>query len=123
MPKFLDVLVDNASTAFIAMGVVWLAIAVLSDAALILWPVLACIAGGIMLKQWPAGRFTWAWAVASASMGFLLSAYQVYAWLSFVGGAFSALATGLAVGFAVLAVGHVFLFYAGTAKPAAKTPA
>ena len=91
--------------------------AVLAASALIAWPVVACIAGGLMLRRWPTRRLTWAWAVATAAMGFLLSAYQVYAWLLFIGGAFSSLAAASSVGFAVLAVVHVFLFYAATRKP------
>jgi hypothetical protein len=117
MPRLLDALAANAAYAFIAVGIVWLAVAVLADSALMLWPVIACVAGGIQLKLWPSGRLTWAWAISSAVMGFLLSAYQVYAWLGFLGGAFSSLATASMVGFLVLAIAHVFLFYAGTAKP------
>jgi hypothetical protein len=70
-----------------------------------------------MLREWPSGRLTWSWAVATAVMGFLLSAYQVYAWLSFLGGAFSTLAVASVIGFAVFAVVHVLLFYASTSKP------
>ena len=117
MPKFLDTLVVNAAYAFIAAGVIWLAIALLAGSALILWPAVACIVGGIMLREWPTTRLTWAWTVATAVMGFLLSAYQVYAWLSFLGGAFSTWAAVSVIGFAVFAVAHVFLFYAATSKP------
>jgi len=119
MPKFLDTLVTNAAYAFVVVGVIWLAIAFLAGSSLILWPALACIAGGIMLRELPSGRLTWPWVVATAVMGFLLSAYQVYAWLSFLGGAFSTLAAASVVGFAVFAVAHVFLFYAATTKPGA----
>jgi len=119
MPKFLDTLVANASYAFIAAGVIWLAVAALGDSSLILWPVVACIAAGIMLREWPAGRLTWSWAVATAVMGFLLSAYIVYTWLSFLGGAFSTGAVASVVGFAVFAVAHAFLFYATAFKPSA----
>ena len=117
MPKFLDTLVAYAAYAFIAVGVIWLAIAFLGGSSLILWPALACIVGGIMLREWPNGRLTWSWAVATAVMGFLLSVYQVYAWLSFLGGAFSTLAAVSVIGFAVFAIVHVFLFYASTSKP------
>jgi len=117
MPKFLDTLVANVAYAFIAVGVIWLVIAVLADSSLILWPVVACIAGGIMLREWPGGRLTWSWAVATVVMGFLLSAYQVYAWLSFLGGTFSTLAVVSIIGFALFAAVHGFLFYAATSKP------
>jgi len=123
MPKILGLLVANGSYFFIAVGVIWLAIAFLAGSSLILWPVVACIAGGIMLREWPSGRFTWAWCVATAVMGLLLAAYQVYAWLSFLGGAFSTLATLSTAGFAVLAVIHVLLFYVATSKPASKAAA
>jgi len=123
MPKILDMLITNGSYFFIAVGVIWLAIAFLAGSLLILWPVVACIAGGIMLREWPSGRFTWAWCVATAVMGLLLAAYQVYAWLSFLGGAFSTLATLSTAGFAVLAVIHVLLFYVATSKPASKAAA
>jgi hypothetical protein len=116
MPKFPDTLVANAAYAFIGVGVIWLAIAVLSDSSLILWPVAACLAGGIMLREWPSGRLTWSWAVATAVMGFLLSAYQVYAWLSFLGGTFTTLAVVSVISFAIFAMVHVFLFYAATSK-------
>ena len=119
MPKFLDTLVANAAYLFIAVGVIWLAVAILADSPLVLWPVVACIAGGIMLRQWPSGRLTWAWCVATAVMGLLLSAYQVYAWLSFLGGAFSSVAGASTVGFILLAILNVLLLYACTAKPAA----
>ena len=117
MPKLLDTLVANGAYAFIAVGVVWLVIAVLGGSSLILWPVVACIAGGVMLREWPSGRLTWSWAVATAVMGFLLSAYQVYAWLAFLGGAFSTLAAASVIGFALFALVHVFLFYSATSKP------
>ena len=123
MPKFLDTLVANSAYAFIAAGVVWLAVAIFASSSLILWPVVACIAGGIMLREWPSGRLTWSWAVATAVMGFLLSAYQAYAWLSFLGGAFSTLAVASVIGFAVFAVAHVFLFYSATSKPSSVSPA
>ena len=118
MPKILDSLVAHAAYFFIAVGVIWLAVAVLGQSYLILWPVVACIAGGVMLREWPAGRLSWAWCAATAVMGFLLSAYKVYAWLPFLGGAFSSIASFSSLGFALLAVLHVFLFYAGTSKPA-----
>jgi hypothetical protein len=117
MSRILDPLVANAAYAFIAVGVVWLAVAILAGSALILWPVVACVAGGVMLKQWPGQRITWAWVISASAMGFLLSAYQVYAWMSFLGGAFSGLAAASLAGFAVLALVHLFLFYLGTAKP------
>jgi len=120
LPKLLEPLVVNAPYFFIAVGVFWLAIAFLTGSALILWPVIACVLGGLMLRQMPSFRLTWAWVVATAAMGFLICAYQVYSWAGFLGGTFSGLAAGSLVTFAVLAVIHMFLFYAGTAKPGPK---
>ena len=117
MPKLLEPIVTNAAYFFIGVGIVWLAVAFLAASPLILWPVVACVAGGVMLRQMPSYRFTWAWVVSSAALGFVISAYEVYAWSGFLGGAYSALAAGALVGFAVFAVVHVLLFYAGTSKP------
>jgi hypothetical protein len=122
MPKILDSLIANAAYFFIAVGVIWLAVAVLADSTLILWPVVACIAGGIMMREWPSRRLTWAWCISTAVMGFLLSAYQVYAWLSFLGGAFSTFAAASTVGFGLFAVVHIFLFFAGISKPTTAKP-
>ncbi len=123
MPKLLDPLVSRAPYFFMAVGVAWLAVALIAGSALVLWPVIACIAGGIMLRQMPTYRITWAWAASSAALGFLISAYQVYAWAGFLGGAFSSLAGVSLVAFAVLAVVHMLLFYVGTAKPVEPEPA
>jgi hypothetical protein len=117
MPRLLDSLVANAAYAFILVGVIWLGVAIFAHSLLILWPVIAFITGGIQLKLWPTGRLTWAWAISTAVMGFLISAYQVYAWAGFVGGVFSSLATASLVGFLVFAAAHVLLIFAGTSKP------
>lgn len=117
MPTVFEQLRNNAAYAFFAVGVVWLVIAFIAGSWLILWPVVACLAGGALLRLWPGRRLTWAWAVSSAALGFLISAYQVYAWAPFFGGAFSALAGASAAGFAVLAVVHVVLLYAGASRP------
>jgi len=119
LPNVLGVIRTNSAYAFLLIGVVWLGIAVIAASPLILWPVVACLLGGVMLRMWPANRLTWAWAVSAAVLGFLLSAYQVYAWVPFLGGHFSALAEGALAGFAVLAVAHVFLMYAGASRPKA----
>jgi hypothetical protein len=117
MPKIPELLVANSAYAFVVIGVAWLGVAVLTGSALVLWPVVACLAGGFQLKLWPSGRMTWAWAISSAVMGFLICVYQVYAWFGFLGGAFSTLAAASVAGFLVLAMAHVFLLYAGMAKP------
>jgi hypothetical protein len=107
----------NAAYAFFVVAVAWLAVAVLGDSPLTLWPVGACIVSGFTLRMWPGERFTWAWVVATAVLGFLLSAYQVYAWVPFLGGTFSTLAAASLVGFAIFAVAHAFLFFVAL-KPA-----
>ena len=117
MPGIGAVLRANAPYAFIVVGVVWLAVAILTGSALILWPVFACIAGGVLLRMRPSGRLTWAWAISTAVLGLLLSAYQVYAWAPFLGGAFSSVAAVSVACFTLLAIAHLFLFYAGIGKP------
>lgn len=116
MSEVFGVLRANSAYAFLAVGVVWLGVAVAAGSVLMLWPVVACILSGAMLKSRPGLRFTWAWAVSSAVLGFLLAAYQVYAWAPFLSGAFSTVAGTSIAGFAVLAAVHLFLIYAG-AKP------
>ena len=110
---------SNAAYFFIAVGVVWAVLGVYTGSKLVAWPAIACIAGGIMLKVWPGRKITWSWAISTAAMGLIVSAYQVYAWAPLVGGDFSALAGATIAGFTVFAVVHLFLFYAGTAAPQA----
>lgn len=122
MSALLGTLRGNSSYLFIAVGVFWLGVAVAAGSALILWPVIACVLGGVLLRVWPERKITWAWAVAAAVFGFLLAAYQVYAWLPFLGGAFSGIAAVASVVFVVFALLHVLLLYVGAApvKPAAE---
>ncbi len=122
MPPVLSLLRANSAYAFVAVGVAWLAVAVFAASALILWPVIACFVSGVALKMWPGQRFTWAWVLSTAVLGLLISAYQVYAWAPFVGGSFSTVAAASLVGFAIFALVHLFLFYAGF-KPPAPAPA
>jgi hypothetical protein len=117
LSKILDSLTSNSPYAFIVVGAAWLGVVVLAGSALILWPVVALIAAGVQLKMWPSRRLTWAWAVSAAVLGFLLAAYQVYAWAGFLGGAFSGIAAVSLAGFAVLAAVHLVLLYAGVSKP------
>ncbi len=122
MPGILGTLRANAAYVFMAVGVAWLAVAVLAGSALILWPVLAFLVSGFMLRMMPGKRFTWAWVVSSAVLGFILSAYQVYAWSPFIGGNFTTLAAASLVGFALFAAVHLLLFYVGL-KPTASASA
>lgn len=117
MPDLLGALRANSAYAFVAVGAVWLGVAVIAGSLLILWPVVACILSGLMLKLRPGRRLTWAWVLSSATLGFLVAAYQVYSWAPFLGGAFSTLAGGASAGFAALAAVHLFLLYAGASSP------
>ena len=122
MSAILGILRGNSAYAYFAVGVLWLAAAVAAGSALILWPVVACVLGGVFIMKWPTRRLTWAWAVSTAIFGFLLAAYQVYAWVPFLGGSFSGVAAIASVVFVVFALLHLFLFYAGSApaKPTAE---
>ncbi|MDG6988406.1 MAG: hypothetical protein JRN21_03675 [Nitrososphaerota archaeon] len=117
MPDLGALIRGYAPYFFIAMGVVWLVVAVIGASVLAAWPVVACFAGGALLKLRPDARLTFAWAVSTAAMGLVFSAYEVYAWYPLLGGAFSSVAAVPVAGFAVFAVAHVFLFYAGVARP------
>ncbi|MDG7010918.1 MAG: hypothetical protein JRN57_02235 [Nitrososphaerota archaeon] len=113
MASVYGMLRGRAAYFFIAVGVVWAVVGLLSDLALVAWPAVACIAGGALLLLVPSHRLTWPWLVATAAMGFLVSVYQVYAWSPLVGGAFSTLADEATAGFAVFALVHVLLFFTG----------
>lgn len=117
MPSFFELLRSNVAYFFILVGVIWLAVAVLGDTVLLAWPVVACFASGALLKLVPGNRFTWAWVLSTAVLGFLISIYQVYAWAPLVGGAFSTLAGSTVAAFLVLAAVHVLLFYSGATGP------
>jgi len=121
MLDVIDLLRRYAVYDFFVVAVIWLAVAVLGNSPLTLWPVVACIVSGITLRMWPGERITWAWCVSTAVLGFLLAAYQVYAWAPFIGGTFTTLAVTALVGFAVFAIVHVFLFFVGL-KPTLPQP-
>lgn len=113
MSALLGRLRANAAYAYLFVGVLWVVVAVLAWSALVLWPAVACLLGGLMLRMWPGGRLTWSWAVSAAVLGFLIAAYLVYSWAPFLGGAFSSVAAEATGAFTVLALLHLFLFYAG----------
>ena len=106
-----------AAYFFILVGLVWAALGAITGAALVAWPAVACIAGGVLVKFFPGGRLTWSWGLATAAMGLIISVYEVYAWAPLVGGAFSGVADATLAGFLVFALVHVLLFYAGTGSP------
>jgi hypothetical protein len=122
MPRVSELLRQNAAYFFLVVGAAWVGVAVLAGSLLILWPVAACLASGLLLKFRPGRRFTWAWALSSAVLGLLISAYQVYAWSPYIGGAFSTLAATALAGFAVFSVVHMLLLYAGTSRQKTAKP-
>ena len=117
MPKVLERIRDFSAYAFVAVGLVWLAIAFLAGSALLLWPVVACIVGGVLLRLRSGGRLTFAWASSAAVLGLVLSGYQVYQWMPFLGGAFNNLAAESLGGFVVLAAVHFILLYSAATRP------
>jgi hypothetical protein len=117
MPRIADAMKSNAAYLFIAVGIAWLAVALFASSSLVLWPTIACVVGGVLLRLRPGERLTWAWTVSAAALGLVLSAYQVYAWAPFIQGAFSTVAVAAIGGFAVFAVVHLLLMYLGAAKP------
>ena len=119
MPRVLDRIRDFSAYAFVAIGLVWLAIAFLAGSALLLWPVVACIVGGVLLRLRSGGRLSFAWASSAAVMGLVLSGYQVYQWIPFLGGAFNNLAVESLGGFVVLAAVHFLLLYVAATRPKA----
>ena len=115
--RVFDILRSNTSYAFFGVGIAWLAIVYLTGSLLNLWPVLACFLSGALLRLKPGDRVTWSWVTASATMGFLLAAYQTYAWIPFLSGGFASIATVSLVGFAVFAAVHGLLLYTGRSAP------
>lgn len=106
---------------FVVVGILWVVAAVSVGRAVVLWPAVTCLAAGVLLKVWPSGRLSWAWATASALLGLMVSGYQVYVALPLIGGVFSTVAVESLAAFAVFAVAHVVLFFTGY-SPAAPRP-
>jgi hypothetical protein len=102
----------NLAYAFVVFGLIWLGIALLAGSALILWPAVACGVGGVLLKLRPSSRLAAAWAPAAALLGLLLCAYQVYAAVPLLSGAFITIASTSTSLFVILGLGHVYLAYA-----------
>jgi hypothetical protein len=114
MPSFMETVRSRVDYAFIAMGVVWLAFAFYEWSALLLWPVVALVAGGAMLRLLPGKRLTWAWAISAAVLGLAVALYQVYLAVPLLGSAFSVVAGASLVVFLVLSAAHVVLAYTAT---------
>jgi len=121
LPKASDVLKSNLPYEFVAVGVVWTVVAVGLGLALVLWPALTCYVAGLLLKFLPSERITWPWAVSSAVLGLLVSAFQVYAAIPFVSSTFSLVGAETLIGFVVFSLVHLLLLYFGyspVGKPA-----
>ena len=118
MSKVFGTLRSNVAYAFLAVGAVWLGVALNLHSYIALWPVLTCFLSGVLLRMRPGDRLTWAWTSSSAVLGLLLSAYQAYAAVPLLGGTFSSVASISLGGFAVFALAHLVLLYAGNSAPA-----
>jgi hypothetical protein len=103
---------DNLSYLFIVVGTVWLGLAYVTGSLLLLWPVVACVISGVLLKAAPSAKLTVAWAGASALMGIVLSAYQAYSASPLVAGQFAEIASLSLVGFVLFGLAHLYLLAA-----------
>ncbi|MGP8124739.1 MAG: hypothetical protein ACLQEQ_02595 [Nitrososphaerales archaeon] len=119
MPSVSDILKSNLAYEFIAVGVVWAAIAVGLSLAIVLWPALTCLVAGLLLRLQPSARLTWPWATSSAALGLLVSGYQAYVAVLFINGTFSLVAGETLAAFTVFALVHLMLLYTGY-SPAGK---
>ncbi|MBI3840490.1 MAG: hypothetical protein HY297_00795 [Thaumarchaeota archaeon] len=117
MSDFVQTLKTNTSYGFMAVGAVWLVIALYISSALVIWPVATCVVSGLLLRLRPRERITWAWASSTAVLGALVSAYRAYIAIPFIFGAFQVVSAISIVGFGLFAVVHLFLLYAGNAAP------
>jgi hypothetical protein len=93
------------------MAAIWLIFAVYVWSALVLWPVLALVAGGILLMYRPNYRLTWVWVTASCGYGIVLALYQAVSAASLLGGAFSLVAAESFIVFILLALAQFLLVY------------
>ncbi len=116
MPSPLGVVKGNAPYAYLVAGLIWLVVVYATGSVLLLWPVVACLLGGLLLRMMPGRRLTWAWATAAATMGLLLALYQAYTAAPLVFGSFSTIAGASLVAFGVFAVVHLILLYAANSK-------
>lgn len=110
MPDILGLLRANIAYAFIAVGIIWAAVAFFVGL-LVFWPVGTCVAAGLLLRVWPGRRLTWAWSTSTAVLGLLLSAYAAYVNGLLVSTPFATIAGLSLAGFGTFAVAHLFLLY------------
>lgn len=115
MQPALSFLRKNLAYTFVLFGAIWVVIAFLAGSGLVLWPAVACAAAGALMKAKPSSRLSTAWGPSAAVLGLLLCAYQVYAAIPLLTGAFVAVASASVVLFFVLGVGHLYLAFASYA--------
>jgi hypothetical protein len=99
----------NLAYVFVVVGLVWLSLVVLTHSMLVVWPVLAFLVGGGLLKLRPGSNLTNAWASAAALMGLALSAYQVYVAAPLLVSGFAAIAGASVVVFVVFGLFQLYL--------------
>lgn len=111
MPSVLERVKGNLAYVFIALGVAWLILSAYTGSLLLLWPVLAFVVSGLLLKFLPEQKITGAWATSSAVMGLAICAWQAITAAPMATGAFAVLAAGSAVGFVLFGLAHLLVIY------------
>lgn len=107
----------NLAYLFLIAGVIWFGMVYVTSSLLILWPAVACLVGGLLLKLRAESKLSNPWAVSAALLGFLLSGYQAYMAVPFMVGAFALVAVPSLVLFVVFAILHLFLLYGSGVQP------
>jgi hypothetical protein len=120
MQSALDFVRKNLAYTFVIFGVIWVAVAFLAGSLLVLWPAVACMGAGVLMKVRPSTRLSIAWGPAAAILGLLLCAYQVYQAIPLLTGAFVTVASASVVIFLLLGLGHVYLAFASYSAAPAK---
>jgi hypothetical protein len=111
MPSYLAMLKTHQPYALFVMAAIWLILAVYVWSALVLWPVLALAAGGLLLMLRPNNRITWTWVTASCGYGIVLALYQAASAASLLGGTFSVVAAESFIIFILLALAQFLVVY------------
>ena len=112
MQSLSGMLRNNLPYLFVVVGAVWLGFVVVTGSTLLLWPVLACVISGVLLRIAPLSNFTAAWVGASALMGLVLSVYQAYVATALVTGRLAEIAWISLAAFVIFGVVHLYLLAA-----------
>ncbi|MDG6902146.1 MAG: hypothetical protein JRM80_09330 [Nitrososphaerota archaeon] len=120
MQSALSFLRKNLAYTFVLFGAVWVVIAFLTGSALVLWPAVACVAAGLLIRVKPSSRLSEAWGPSAAVLGFVLCVYQVYAAILLLGGSFVTVAASSLVIFLLLGLGHMYLAFASYSAESVK---